>query len=62
VQQSVDRVNARLASYETLKRWVVLDQPLTVEDGFLTASLKVRRRKVYEAFRGAFEGLYPEGV
>jgi hypothetical protein len=31
---------------------------LTVEDGLLTASLKVRRRKVYEAFREAFEGLY----
>jgi long-chain acyl-CoA synthetase len=60
VQQRVDSVNAQLASYETIKRWAVMDSPLTVDAGWLTPSLKVRRKKVYEAFRGAFEGLYDE--
>ena len=32
--------------------------PLTVEDGLLTPSLKVRRKKVYERFRDRFEALY----
>jgi long-chain acyl-CoA synthetase len=58
--QSVERVNAQLASYETLKRFAVFYQPLTVDAGLLTASLKVRRKKVYEAFRDAFEALYAE--
>ena len=51
-------VNAEVASYESLKKFAIIDRPLTVEDGLLTATLKVRRKKVYEAFRDAFEALY----
>jgi long-chain acyl-CoA synthetase len=60
VQRRVDAVNAQLASYETVKRWAVMSPALTVDAGWLTPSLKVRRKKVYEAFRGAFEALYDE--
>ena len=56
----MDAVNAQLASYETVKRWAVMSPALTVDAGWLTPSLKVRRKKVYEAFRGAFEALYDE--
>jgi long-chain acyl-CoA synthetase len=58
VQQRVDKANAQLAHYESIKKFVIMPSPLTVEGGLLTASLKVRRKKVYEAFRGQFEGLY----
>jgi long-chain acyl-CoA synthetase len=58
VEACVERVNAELASYETIKRVFVEDRPLTVDGGMLTASLKVRRKKVYEAFRDRFEALY----
>jgi long-chain acyl-CoA synthetase len=54
----VDLVNAGLASYETIKRFAVIDRPLTVENELLTASFKVRRKKVYEAFRAELEALY----
>ena len=42
VQRRVDAVNHQLASFETIKRFCLLDQPLTVEAGLLSASLKVR--------------------
>jgi long-chain acyl-CoA synthetase len=58
VQERVDKVNAQLASYESIKKFVIMPTPLTVEGGLLTASLKVRRKKVYEAFKRQFEGLY----
>jgi len=58
VQQRVDKVNAALAGYETIKRFAVMDQPLTIEGGMLTPTLKVRRKKVYEAFRTVLEALY----
>jgi long-chain acyl-CoA synthetase len=60
IQPRIDRVNRELASYETIKRFHVVDTPLTVEAGLLTQSFKVRRKKVYEAFRDVFEGLYAE--
>ena len=58
VQQRIDKVNAQLAGYESIKRFVVMERPLTVEGGMLTPTLKVRRKKIYEAFRDALEALY----
>jgi len=62
VRARIDAVNATLPSYETIKRYRVFAQPLTVEDGFLTASLKVRRKRVYEYFREGFVSLYTDGT
>jgi long-chain acyl-CoA synthetase len=58
VQERIDRVNAELASYETIKRFAIMTTPLTVESGFLTPTLKLKRKRVYEAFRDRFEALY----
>jgi long-chain acyl-CoA synthetase len=58
IQQRIDRVNAQLASYETIKRFAILARPLTVEGGMLTPTLKVRRKKVVQAFESEFESLY----
>jgi long-chain acyl-CoA synthetase len=58
VQRRVDEVNATLASYETIKKFAVLEQPLTVEGGLLTNTLKVRRKHVYTAFKTQLEALY----
>jgi len=58
VQKRIDHVNAQLASYETIKKFRIMDRPLTVEGGLLTSTLKVRRKAVYHAFKEEFEGLY----
>ena len=58
VQARVDQVNAQLASYETLKKFAIVDTPLTVEGGMLTSTLKIRRKQIYAAFKGTFEGMY----
>ena len=58
VQKRIDQANAELASYESLKKFVILNEALTVENELLTASLKVRRKKVYERFKSDFEALY----
>jgi long-chain acyl-CoA synthetase len=58
VQKRVDKVNAELPGYETIKKFAIVEVPLTVNDGLLTPTLKVRRKKVYERFRDAFEALY----
>jgi long-chain acyl-CoA synthetase len=58
----IDAVNAQLARFETIKRFAVFDSPLTVEGGLLTASLKVRRKNIYERYRDEFEALYAQGA
>jgi long-chain acyl-CoA synthetase len=58
VQRSVEKVNGQVASYESIKKFAIMSKPLTVNDGLLTATLKVRRKKVYEAFGHLLEALY----
>jgi len=58
VQKRIDQINTELASYETIKKFAIIDEPLTVENELLTASLKIRRKKVYERFHATFESLY----
>jgi long-chain acyl-CoA synthetase len=54
----IDAINAELARHETIKRHFIADLPLTVDNGLLTSSLKLRRKAVYERLRDRFETLY----
>ncbi len=58
VATRLESINAELARYETIKRHFIAESPLTVEDGTLTSSLKLRRKAVYERLRDRFEALY----
>lgn len=58
IEQLVEQVNGGLARYETIKKFAIMDQPLTVENGFLTPTLKVKRNKVYDHFEATFQSLY----
>jgi long-chain acyl-CoA synthetase len=58
LQEFVVGVNDKLARFEQIKRFRVMERPLTVAGGLLTSTLKMRRKQVYEAFRGQFEELY----
>jgi long-chain acyl-CoA synthetase len=58
LQRVVDEVNARLASFETIKRFAVLERDLAVDEGELTPTLKIRRRIVERNHRAAIERLY----
>lgn len=58
VQDRIDLVNSALPRHETLKKFKIFPGALSVEGGTLTPTLKVKRRKVYEAFGDALEALY----
>ena len=58
VAERLEVINAELARHETIKRHFIADAPLSVEDGTLTSSLKLRRKAVYERLRDRFEALY----
>jgi len=58
VQKSIEEVNKSLASFETIKSFFIHDGHLTVEGGFLTPSLKLRRNRVWEIFKDRLEILY----
>ncbi len=57
---AVAAVNAGLASFETLKKFWIADEatPVTIDNGLLTASLKMKRKAIYGRYRERFEALY----
>ncbi|MBI4126753.1 MAG: long-chain fatty acid--CoA ligase [Deltaproteobacteria bacterium] len=58
IAADIERVNAQVAQFESIKRFAILPTALTVEAEELTPTLKVRRRAVAEKYRDVIEQLY----
>lgn len=58
IEKQVAGVNQELASFESIKKFWICPQQLSVEDNLLTSSLKVRRKAVYEKYGKYLEELY----
>lgn len=58
IQHDVDRANEGLPPWEQVKRFRLLDAPLTVEAGELTPTLKVKRRVIYTRYAAEIASLY----
>ncbi|MBP1641602.1 MAG: Long-chain-fatty-acid--CoA ligase [Acidobacteria bacterium] len=55
-----ERVNARLARYQTVKRFEILDGELTIAGGELTPTLKLRRSEIAARYADRIAALYSE--
>jgi long-chain acyl-CoA synthetase len=60
MQDYVDRLNSQLNRWESIKKFAILDHELTVEDGVITPSMKVRRKIVLDRYRSILDTLYAE--
>lgn len=60
IQSNVDELNTRLNKWETIKRFVILDRDLSIEEGELTPSLKVKHKFVEARFSDLFDSLYQD--
>jgi long-chain acyl-CoA synthetase len=58
VQGYVDKLNSRLARHEQIKKFEILSDDLTVEEGELTPSMKVRRTAVEQKYSDVLDGMY----
>ena len=54
----IDELNLRLNRWETIKKWKLLDNDLTIESGELTPSMKVKRKVVEDNYKAELEKLY----
>ncbi|WP_229400175.1 AMP-dependent synthetase/ligase [Micromonospora okii] len=58
VEEYVAQLNAKLNRWETIKKVTVLPRDLTIEDGEMTPSLKIRRRSVESNFASEIDKMY----
>ncbi len=54
----VDRVNRDLSTLEKVRRFLIAREGFTIDNGMMTASLKIRRHKIKELHGPALEALY----
>jgi len=58
VQRELDRANSNYAQVEQIKKFAVLDHDLSIEEGELTPTLKVKRNVISERYADLFDSLY----
>jgi len=58
--EELARLCEPFAGFEKIKKFALLDSPLSIESGELTPSLKVKRRIVEQKFKDRIEALYAE--
>jgi len=62
VQEAVDMLNRDLPRHETIKKFEVLPNELSVEEGEITPSLKMRRRAIESKYQQKLDGMYGDSV
>ena len=60
IKEHVDSLNSQLERWETIKKFVILPNDLTIENGEMTPSMKVRRKVVEKKYMAELDALYQD--
>jgi long-chain acyl-CoA synthetase len=60
IEGEVKRLTAHLAQWETIKRFALLPEDFTFDNGNLTSTLKLKRRVVEKNYREVIDNLYAD--
>ena len=58
LQSEVNRLNEQFSNPEQLKKFVILPRDLTIDNGELTPTLKIRRKQINENWSDMIESMY----
>lgn len=62
IKSEIECRNRQLARHETVKKFAIINHNFSQERGELTPTLKLRRKKIYEMYKGVIEGMYDSTV
>jgi long-chain acyl-CoA synthetase len=58
LEKDLSRFQRKLASYEKVRKFTILDKPFTVEGGEMTPSLKLKRKVIEQRYSDLIEEMY----
>lgn len=58
VQADVDAVNGQLAKFETIKKFALIPEEVTVDSGLITPSLKLKKKVLLQRYARLIEEMY----
>lgn len=62
IEADMGKLQKKLANYERVRKFALLDKPFTIETGEITPSLKIKRKVVEEKYNYLIEQMYFGGV
>jgi long-chain acyl-CoA synthetase len=60
LENDMTQFQKKLANYERVRKFILLDKPFTIESGEITPSLKIKRKVVEDKYKVLIENLYYE--
>jgi long-chain acyl-CoA synthetase len=58
IENDIGKIQQDLANYERVRKFVLLDKPLTLEDGEITPTQKIKRKVIEEKYANLIEDMY----
>ena len=58
LEKEIDKVNLNLSKIENIKKFFVIKEKFSIENGMLTPTLKLKRYKIVQKYKNEFEKLY----
>jgi long-chain acyl-CoA synthetase len=60
ISKEIDSLQKELATFERVRRFALLPEPFTVENGMMTPTLKIKRKEVEKRYEELIESLYSD--
>ena len=58
IKKEVDNINKSLSRIENIKKFFIINEKFSIENGMLTPTLKLKRYKIVQKYKNEFEKLY----
>lgn len=58
IQKEVDKVNEELSKWEKVKKFKLLEDQFTIEEGEITPTLKIKRNVIYKKYGDIIDSIY----
>jgi long-chain acyl-CoA synthetase len=55
----ISRICQNLANVQTIKKFVILPEEFSIENGELTPTMKLKRRIIHQKYQTEIESMYP---
>ncbi|MFL2894263.1 MAG: AMP-dependent synthetase/ligase [Candidatus Pelagibacter sp.] len=58
IKQEIEKVNKKLSKIENIKKFFIINEKFSIENGMLTPTLKLKRYKIIQKYKNKLENLY----
>jgi long-chain acyl-CoA synthetase len=58
IQKEIEKINKELTKIEKIKKYLIINNQFSIENGFMTPTLKLKRFKIIQEYKKELEDLY----